>query len=268
MTTFQGQSAKRHSNKKNFKSGQNQWNATFIFITFRNHRPIIFVSFHICKSRRIRKSHKKRAPEVGMPAEWQDGETSLKQEKMKIRWNFPKCYIPICNFPESAANNFYVISHLQVSQNPKIPWKKAPELGMPTGWQQSEVSLRIISQFIKIEWNRKRNEMETYFWWVSVIADETFWVFLFQMFMYGRFLKSRKKWKRVFLKLEPVVSESRASRWTFVLILEVDEFSITVSDVPSKVFLSVFYFPKCVYALAFLMSELVNLVIHDTCLDY
>jgi len=39
-------------------------------------------------------------------------------------------------------------------------------------------------------------------------------------------------------------------------------------NVPSKVFLSVFYFPKCVYALAFLMSELVNLVIHDTCLDY
>jgi len=40
--------------------------------------------------------------------------------------------------------------------------------------------------------------------------------------------------------------------------LEVDEFSITVSDVPSKVFLSVFYFPKCVYALSFLMSELVK----------
>ena len=31
-----------------------------------------------------------------------------------------------------------------------------------------------------------------------------------------------------------MVSESRASRSTFVLILEVDEFSITSSDVPSK----------------------------------
>jgi len=34
MTTFQGQSAKHHSNKKKFKSGQNQPNAIFIFITF------------------------------------------------------------------------------------------------------------------------------------------------------------------------------------------------------------------------------------------
>jgi len=58
--------------------------------------------------------------------------------------------------------------------------------------------------------------------------------FLFEMFMYGRFLKSRKKWKRVFLQWESVISESRVSRWTFVLILEVDEFSITASDVPSK----------------------------------
>ena len=174
MTVFQGHTARRHSNKKIWRCDKNQWNAAFIFITFRNHRPIIFVSFHICKSRRIRKSHKKRAPEVGMPAEWQVGETSLKQEKLKIRWNSPKCYIHICNFPESSANNFYVISHLQVSQNPKIPWKKAPELGMPTRWQQSEVSPRNISQFIKMEWNRKRNEMETYFWWVSGIAFECF----------------------------------------------------------------------------------------------
>ena len=40
MTTFKGQSAKRHSNKKNFKSGQNQPNSIFIFTTFRNHRKI------------------------------------------------------------------------------------------------------------------------------------------------------------------------------------------------------------------------------------
>jgi len=185
MTVFQGQSARRQSNKKIWKYDKNQRNATFIFITFRNHRPIIFVSFHICKCRRIRKSHQKRAP----------------------------------------------------------------ELGMPTGWKKSEVRLRNICQFIKIEWNRKRNEIETYFWWVSGIVDETFWVFFFQMFMYGKFLKSRKKWKRVFLKWEPVVSESRASRWTFVLILEVDEFSITVSDVPSKCSF------ECVL-ISFLLSEM------------
>ena len=46
MTTFQGQSAKRHSNKKKFKSGQNQPNAIFIFKTFRNHRQKILTLFH------------------------------------------------------------------------------------------------------------------------------------------------------------------------------------------------------------------------------
>jgi len=50
MTTFQGQSAKRHSNKKNFKSGQNQPNAIFIVITFRNHRQKFLMLFHIYTS--------------------------------------------------------------------------------------------------------------------------------------------------------------------------------------------------------------------------
>jgi len=50
MTTFQGQSAKRYSNKKNFKSGQNQPNAIFIFITFRNHRQKILMLFHVYTS--------------------------------------------------------------------------------------------------------------------------------------------------------------------------------------------------------------------------
>jgi len=51
MTTFQGLSAKRHSNKKNFKSGQNQPNAVFIFITFRNHRQQILMLFPVMESR-------------------------------------------------------------------------------------------------------------------------------------------------------------------------------------------------------------------------
>jgi len=50
MTTFKGQSAKRHWNKKNFKSGQNQRNAIFIFITFRNYRQKILMLFHIYTS--------------------------------------------------------------------------------------------------------------------------------------------------------------------------------------------------------------------------
>ena len=59
MTRFQGQSAKRRSKKKNFKTGENQRNAIFIFMTFRNHRPIIFMILHIYKYHRFRKSHQK-----------------------------------------------------------------------------------------------------------------------------------------------------------------------------------------------------------------
>jgi len=69
MTTFQGQSAKRHSNKKNFESCQNQRNAIFIFKTFRNHRQNILMLFHIYTCRRFRKSNQNRAPELGIPAE-------------------------------------------------------------------------------------------------------------------------------------------------------------------------------------------------------
>ena len=76
MTTFQGQSAKRHSNKKNFKSGQNQPNAIFCFITFRNHRQKNSMLFHIYKSHRFRKWNQNRAPELGIPAEWQHSKVS------------------------------------------------------------------------------------------------------------------------------------------------------------------------------------------------
>jgi len=114
MTTFQGQSAKRHSNKKNFKSGQNQPNALFIFITFRNHRQKMLMLFQIYKCRRFRKSNQKRAPEIGIPAEWQVGETSLKQEKLQKRSKSTKCYIHFHNFPESSAKYFNFVSHLHL----------------------------------------------------------------------------------------------------------------------------------------------------------
>jgi len=76
MTTFQGQSAKRHSNKNNFKSGLNQPNPIFIFITFRNPRQKILMLFHIYKFCRFRKSNQKRAPKLGIPAECQHSKVS------------------------------------------------------------------------------------------------------------------------------------------------------------------------------------------------
>ena len=60
MTTFQGQSAQRHLNKKKWKNGQNQPNAMFIFLTFRNHRQRNFILFHIYMCRRFLKSNQKR----------------------------------------------------------------------------------------------------------------------------------------------------------------------------------------------------------------
>ena len=64
-------------NTKNFKNAENQRNAIFIFMTFRNHRPTIFMLFHINKYRRFRKSHQKSEPELGMPAEWHHSKASL-----------------------------------------------------------------------------------------------------------------------------------------------------------------------------------------------
>ena len=89
MTTFQGQSTKRHSNKKSFKSDQNQRNAIFIFITFRNHRQKILMLFHIYKCRRFRKSNKKG--HQNLESQQNDNisrsvsETSLKQENLQKR---------------------------------------------------------------------------------------------------------------------------------------------------------------------------------------
>ena len=114
MTILQGQSVKRHTNKKNFKIGQNQPNALFIFITFRNHRQKMLMLFQIYKCRRFRKSNQKRAPELGIPAEWQVGETSLKQEKLQKRSKSTKCYIHFHNFPESSAKYFNFVSHLHL----------------------------------------------------------------------------------------------------------------------------------------------------------
>jgi len=63
---------------------ENQRNAIFVFMTFRNHRPTIFVLFHIYKYRRFWKSHQKSEPELGMPAEWQHLNVSLRNVGQKI----------------------------------------------------------------------------------------------------------------------------------------------------------------------------------------
>jgi len=86
------------------------------------------ILFHICKCRSFRKSHRKSEPELGMPAEWQHSKVSLRnvgqKQKLQKRRKSTKCYIYFYDFQESPANNFYVISHLQVSQIPKTTSKK------------------------------------------------------------------------------------------------------------------------------------------------
>jgi len=159
MTTFQGQSAKRHSNKKNFKSGQNQRNAIFIFITFRNHRKKILTLFHIYKCRRFRKSNQKRAPELGIPTEWQHSkasrETSLKQEKLQKRSKSTKCYTHFHNFPESSAKNLTLFHIYKCRRFRKSNQKRAPELGIPTEWH---ISRSVGERSLKQEKLQKRSK--------------------------------------------------------------------------------------------------------------
>jgi len=127
MTTFQGQSAKRHSNMKNFKSCQNQRNAIFIFITFQNHRQTILMLIHIYKCPRFRKSnqigHRNLESQQNDNIPRPVGETSLKQEKLQKQSKSTKCYIHFHNFPKSSAKKINLVSHLQVTQIQKIKSK-------------------------------------------------------------------------------------------------------------------------------------------------
>ena len=50
--------------------------------------------------------------------------TSVKKEKLWKRRKSTKCYVHFHNFPESSASNFYIVSHVQVLQIPKIKSKK------------------------------------------------------------------------------------------------------------------------------------------------
>jgi len=84
---------------------------------------------HIYKSRRFRKLKSKNGHR-NLESQQNDniprsvGETSLKQEKLQNRSKSTKCYIHFHNFPETSVKYFYVDSHLQISQIPKIKSKK------------------------------------------------------------------------------------------------------------------------------------------------
>ena len=196
MTTFQGQSAKRHSNKKNFKSGQNQPNAIFIFITFRNHRQKILMLLHIYKCRRFRKSNQKRAPELGIPAEWHIprsvGKTSLKQEKLQKRSKSTKCYIYFHNFPESSAKNFNVVSHLKVSQIPKIKSKKGTGTWNPSRMTTfQDLSSRHHSK--QKNWKYDKNQRNATLIFVTFRNHRSIICLLFHIYKSRRFRKSHQK---------------------------------------------------------------------------
>jgi len=84
-----------------------------VFITFRNHRQKILMLFHIYKCRRFRKSNQKRAPELGIPAEWPlsevSGQTSVKLEKLNEMGKWMKGNPLIMNFRNHGQKFFDVI---------------------------------------------------------------------------------------------------------------------------------------------------------------
>jgi len=178
VTTIQGQSTKRHSNKKNFKSGQKQPNTIFCFVTFRNHRQKNSRIFHIYKCGRFRKQNKKRAPELGIPTEWQHSKasrrnvTQTKKTAKAIKIN--QMLYSFSSLSESSAKYFNVASHLQVSQIPKIKSKRAPELRIPAEWQHSKASRRNVTQTRKISKAFKINQMICSFSQLSKIIGKIF----------------------------------------------------------------------------------------------
>jgi len=161
MTTFQSQSVKRHSNKKSEKNVKISQMLYSVFVTFRCHRQKFLMLFDIYKCRRFRKSNQKRAPKPGIPAEWQHSKVSRRNvtqtRKLQKRSKSTKCYINFHNFPESSAINFNVVSHLQVSQIPKIKSKKGTGTWNPSRMTTFWGKRPNISQIRKIEWNGKMN---------------------------------------------------------------------------------------------------------------
>jgi len=133
-------------NTKNFKNAENQRNAIFIFMIFRNHRPTIFMLFHIYKYRRFGKSHQKSEPELGIPAEWQHSKVSLrnigqKQKTSKTSKINEMLYLLL--WLSGIIGQQFLCHFTSTSiADSKNHIKNEPELGMPAEWQHSKVSLR------------------------------------------------------------------------------------------------------------------------------
>ena len=87
------------------------------------------------------------------------GETSLKQKKLQKRSKSTKCYIHFHNFPESTAKNFNVVSHLQVSQIPKIKSKKGTGTWNPNRMTTFQGESPKVTQTRKTSKAIKINEM-------------------------------------------------------------------------------------------------------------
>jgi len=94
------------------------------FLTFRNHQQQIFMLFHTYKCRRFRKPNHKRAPELGIPTEWQHSKgdrqnvNQTRKTEKTIKWT--KCYRHnhFHNFPESSAKHFLCFATPIVIQCP------------------------------------------------------------------------------------------------------------------------------------------------------
>jgi len=164
---------------KNFKSAENQRNAILIFITFRNHRPTIFMLFHIYKCRRFRKSHQKSEPELGIPAEWQHSKVSLRNVTQKRKTSkTPKlnemlhlflwlsgitgqqflCYFTSTSIADSENHIKKVNRNLECQQNDNTPRPVC----------ETFVKKRKTSKMSKI------NEMRYLFLWLSEIIGQRF----------------------------------------------------------------------------------------------
>ena len=120
ITTFQGQSVKRRSKKKNFESGQNQRNAMLIFITIHKQFFYCFTSTSVADSENhIKKVNRKLECQQNYNIPRPVCETSVKKEKLWKRRKSTKCYVHFHNFPESSAKNFVLfhIASVADSQN-------------------------------------------------------------------------------------------------------------------------------------------------------
>ena len=119
-------------------------------------------------------------------------ETLEKMWKLQKRRKSTKCYICFYDFPESSANNFYVISHLQVSQIPTITpkkWTGTWNVSRMTTFQGQSAKRRSTTKNFKNAENQRN----------AILVFITFWnhrqkiFMLFHIYKCRRFRKSHQK---------------------------------------------------------------------------